>query len=48
MTNQEIVDLVDDALPANLSCRDKILDNVFFVLNNELGVDLETDAGCKE
>jgi len=48
MTNQEIVDLVDDVLPATLPCRDKILDGVFFVLNNELGMDLETDAGCKE
>lgn len=43
MTNQQIVDLVDDVLPAKLSCRDKILDEVFFVLNNELGIELNTD-----
>lgn len=41
MTNQEIVDLVDDALPPQLSVKEKILDAVWQICNDELGMDLE-------
>lgn len=44
MTNQQIVDLVEDALSSKIpiGVREKILDAVFDVLNDELGIDLET------
>jgi hypothetical protein len=42
LTNQQIVDDVESALPSELpaSVKEKILDAVFFVLNNEVGIDL--------
>ena len=43
MTNQRIVDLVDDALPSRIPMivREKILDAIWRILNDEMGIDLE-------
>lgn len=42
MTNQKIVDLVDDALPSRLpeEVKEKILDAIWQILNDEMGIDL--------
>ena len=43
MTNQQIVDDVESALPSTLPAqvKEKILDAVFGVLNDELGMDAD-------
>jgi hypothetical protein len=43
MTDQQIVDEVEDALTSKLpiGIREKVLDAVWQVLNDELGMDLE-------
>jgi len=45
MSNQDIVDSVEFYLPNNLPARvkEKVLDAVWDVLNNELGIDLEAE-----
>jgi hypothetical protein len=46
MSNQEIVDIVEEALPSKLpkKVKEKVLDAVFQVLNDEMGIDLRTNA----
>ena len=43
MTNQEIVDSVEEALPSKLPAKrkEKILDHVWDILHDELGIDIE-------
>lgn len=47
MTNQQIVDHIEDGLPNKLPARvkEKILDAVWSVLNDELGIDIEAQKG---
>lgn len=46
MINQQVVDIVDEALTERLpdGVREKILDAVWEICNNELGIDLNTDT----
>jgi hypothetical protein len=43
MTNQQIVDAVEESLPSKVpaNVREKILDAVWQVLNDHLGIDIE-------
>ena len=43
MTNQQIIDCIEDSLPAGLpaNVKEMILDRAFDILNDQLGIDLE-------